>query len=89
MDWLKEQKEDAENINCLVGNCIETMDKFKNGQAPVKWSLMSYIDIETIEAASKLRISEQGRMMTEEQYVEHAKTPDCIRRLTAQGAREQ
>jgi hypothetical protein len=28
-------------------------------------------------------------MMTEEQYVEDVQTPDCIRRLTAQGAREQ
>ena len=48
---------------------------------------MSYIEM--VGAASKFRISEQGRMMTEEQYEETAQTPDCVRRLTAQGAREQ
>ena len=87
LEWLKEQKEDLEKIKFLVGKYIDTIYKFKRGQTPVKWSLMSYI--ETVEAASQLRISEQGRIMTEEQYVEHAQTPDCYRRLTAQGAREQ
>ena len=87
LEWLKEQKEDPEKSNCLVGNYMETMGKFEKGQTPAKWSLMSYI--ETVEAAPKLRISDQSRMMTEEQYVVHAQTPDCVKRLTAQGAREQ